>query len=274
MSYTVFHDISYAQGAYNMAADKNPVIALKMSGFYYGSKTGYYDAQAATNYRNALKYGKVPILYHFAGGGDPIKEADYFVGAVSPLAKGDVYCLDYELTAAMNPPANPVQWCVQYCERVHQKTGVWPIFYTYASLLAEHDFTPVLLNCGLWVADYGVPPTATVPTRGHPYIIHQYTDKPLDTDALFISVATLKEYAYGYVPKINPQKPPDPPPASTSTSTTVSTSTSTTTTTLPPPVPGTVVVPAETHPEAVTGPQPLGFWQALKKFLRGIWRGL
>jgi hypothetical protein len=226
MGYTTFHDVSEFQGAYNMAINHDAVIALRMSFAYYGSKKLALDAQAATNYRNAIRYNKIPLLYHFAGGGNPVGEADYFIGAVSPLAAGDIYVLDYELTTAMNPPANPVNWCLQFVERVHQRTGVWPILYTYASMLAEHDFTPVLRLCSLWVADYGVPPTGTVPTNGHPYIIHQFTDAPLDTNALFITLSTLRKYAYGYKPLIAPKPAssvptpvpaplnPDPTPAS------------------------------------------------------------
>lgn len=237
MSYITFHDISYAQGLYNMSADPNPVIAMKMSGFYYGSKSGYLDTQAANNYNNAIKYGKVPLLYHFAGGANPVDEANYFVNAVSPLAKGDIYVLDYELTSTMNPPADPVSWCLQFMETVHGKTGVWPLLYTYASMLAEHDFSPVLQNCALWVADYAVSPDGTVPTQGHPYIIQQYTSTPIDTNALFIPLDTLKKYSYGYTPVTQPPTttttlPPEPTTSSTSSST--STTVSTTTTTLPP----------------------------------------
>jgi len=219
MSNFTFHDISYAQGAYNMAADPNPVIAMKMSGFYYGSKVGYIDTQAASNYNNAVKYGKVPILYHFAGGGDPTKEAQYFIQACSPLANGDIYALDYELTASMNPPANPVAWCLQFVETVHQLTGAWPLFYTYASMLTEYDWSPVLQNCALWVADYAVSPDGTVPTNGHPYIIQQYTDSPIDTNASFISLDTLKKYAHGYQPPATTPPAPTPVPVPTPTPT-------------------------------------------------------
>lgn len=207
-----FHDISYAQGQYNMDADPSPIVFMKMSGFYYGSKQPYYDNQAARNYNNATRTKKVSGLYHFAGGADPVTEADFFVGACSPLAEGDILILDYELTADMAPPANPVDWCLRFANRVHERTGVWPLFYTYRALLNSYDFSPVLANCGLWIADYTVPPEGTVNTKGHPYIIHQYQGSPIDTNACFIELDALRKYGYKAV-QPQPAPLPIPPPA-------------------------------------------------------------
>jgi hypothetical protein len=224
MSYIPFHDISYAQGLYNMDADPNPIIAMRMSYFGYGDKKGHPDDQAARNYNNAIRTGKVPLLYHFAGGGDPIAEADYFISMCSPLADGDVLVLDYELTTSMNPPADPNAWCSTFVHRVHDKTGIWPIFYTYRSMLNQYGFAEVLQNCGLWVADYSVSPDGNVPTNGRPYIIHQFQGSPLDTNACFISLDTLKKYAYhtpapqpipAPVPQPVPAPAPEPIPAPT-----------------------------------------------------------
>lgn len=213
-----FHDISYAQGEYNMDADPSPIVFMKMSGFYYGSKTGYYDAQAARNYNNSVRLGKVRGLYHFAGGADPVVEADYFIGACSPLVDGDILILDYELTASMNPPADPAGWCLAFVERVKERTGKYPLFYTYSSMLNQYGFDAVLDRCGLWIANYAVSPDDTVPTHGRPYIIHQYQGSPLDTNACFISLDTLQKYAYetpqpsAPTPEPVPHTPDTPPP--------------------------------------------------------------
>ena len=253
MSYITFHDVSYAQGVYDMSSDPNPVIAMKMSGFYYGSKVGYYDAQAGNNYNNAIRTSKIPILYHFAGGADPIVEADYFVGAISPLADGDIYALDYELTADMNPPADPNNWCLQFCERVHERTGTWPLFYTYTAMQQQYGFTAVLQNSGFWQANYGVSPDADIP-NSPPYIIQQYQGSPLDTNALFTDLDTLRKYGHNAqiqepapAPTPTPQPPapnpvpvPEPQPTITTSTTTTTLPPTTTTTTLPPPKPPVV----------------------------------
>jgi hypothetical protein len=212
-NYIKFFDVSYAQGQYNMDADQSPIVFMKMSGFYYGSKQGYYDTQAARNYNNAIRLGKVPGLYHFAGGADPIQEADFFIGACSPLAHGDILILDYELTASMNPPADPNAWCLAFVNRVHEKTGVWPLFYTYTSMLQQYGFKDVLKNCGLWLADYRYSPDQDIPNTP-PYIIHQYQGSPLDTNACFVSLDVLKKYGYHAVqPQPTPAPVPEPVPA-------------------------------------------------------------
>lgn len=198
----VFHDISQWQGAYNMA-DGNPLIAIKMSG---GDAGLYYDTKASLNYANAIKAGKAVIGYHFAGGGDPIAEADFFIRAMSPLAEGDILALDWEVHPAGK---DPVQWCLSFVNHIHDKTGVWPLIYMNTSTCTSHDWSPVLKNCGLWIADYRFNPSQTVPC-GHPYIIHQYCGSPLDTNALFIDLPTLKKYGY------HPPKPaPAPAPIAT-----------------------------------------------------------
>jgi hypothetical protein len=235
MSYVTFHDISYAQGLYNMDADPSPVVEMKMTGYYYGSKTAYTDVQGARNYQDAVRLGKIPLLYHFAGGADPVAEADFFVNnGAAPFANGDIYELDYELTAAMNPPADPDSWCRAFVDRVKARTGVYPLFYTYAALFNEHGGFPKTMEvCSLIIADYAVSPDANVPIN-HPYIIQQYTDTPLDTNALFIPLDTLRKYAYGY-------KAPSPAPVPTP---------------VPTPVPPTppVVVP---EPTPVPAPPPV-----------------
>jgi hypothetical protein len=207
-----FHDISYAQGLYNMDADNAPIIFLRMSYYGYGDKTGHYDSQAAHNYQNAIRTGKLPGMYHFAGGGDPKQEAEFFVGACSPLADGDLLILDYELTASMSPPADPNAWCLTFVERVRELTGKYPLFYTYHALQQQYGFSEVLKRCGYWVAHYGIAPEADIP-NAPPYIIHQYQGAPLDTNACFIPVETLRRYAYdGVIPQpAPPTHDPTPP---------------------------------------------------------------
>lgn len=210
-----FHDVSYAQGLYNMGTDPNPAVEMKMTGFYYGSKVGYTDVQAVRNYSNATRLGKVPILYHFAGGGDPIAEADYFIAnGAMPFADGDIYELDYELNDSMNPPADPDAWCRAFADRIKERTGVYPLFYTYTDLIKQHGFTKTLEVCGLIQANYAVSPDADIP--GPSYIIQQYTDTPLDTNRCFIPLATLKLYARNSQPASVPAPvapTPSAPPA-------------------------------------------------------------
>lgn len=256
MSNFLFHDISYAQGLYNMDTDPYPAIEMKMSGFYYGSKQPYLDVQANRNYGNAIRLGKVPILYHFAGGADPVAEANYFITvACAPLAKGDIYELDYELNDSMAPPSDPDSWCRAFADRVKELTGVYPLFYTYTYLLNQHgNFPKTLEVCGLIQANYVISPEADIP--GPPYIVQQYTDTPIDTNASFISLDTLKKYAYGYTEPI-----PAPP-------TTTTTETTTTTTTTPPTASTSSTSSSTTLPPIINPPVKLTFWQWLLILIR------
>lgn len=245
MSDFTFHDISYAQGKYNMDADPSPVVEIKMSGFYYGSKLPYLDVQANNNYGNAIRLNKVPLLYHFAGGADPRAEAEYFINvACSPLADGDIYELDYELNDSMNPPADPDSWCRGFADRVKELTGVYPLFYTYTSLLNQHGFQKTLEVCSLIQANYAVSPDADIP--GPPYIIQQYTDTPVDTNASFIPLETLKKYARNSQPAPQPTPEPTPTPAPTPTPDPVPTPE-------PTPIPDPVPAP---DPTPTPAPQP------------------
>jgi hypothetical protein len=204
MSYVTFHDVSYANGKYNMDTDPSPVVEMKMSGFYYGSKQPYLDTQASTNYGNAIRTGKIPILYHYAGGADPVVEANYFINvACAPLAVGDIYELDYELTSVMNPPADPAAWCDAFVEQVKTLTGKYPLFYVNTSMLLQYGFQSVLSKCGLIIADYRYTPDQDIPGVP-PYIIHQYTDSPLDTNALFIPLDTLRLYGHSVSTPVAP----------------------------------------------------------------------
>lgn len=193
MSRIDFHDISQWQGSYNMAADPSPIIMMKMSG---GDAGNYYDSKASVNYINAKSAGKAVGMYHFAGGKNAIAEADFFVKACSPLEKADVLCLDWEVS---HP--DPVGWCTQFVNRVHELTSVWPLVYMNLSTLRAHDWNPVLNNCGLWVAAWGVNPDNNLNT-GRVYVAHQFQGSPLDTSAWFGTVDQFKKY--GYQPATQP----------------------------------------------------------------------
>lgn len=202
----LFKDISYAQGVYDMGSNPDQAIMMKMSGFYTGSLQPYYDAQAARNYNNAVAAGKVPLMYHFAGGADPIAEADFFIGACSPLAENDLMALDWEIQHA-----DPVGWCLAFVNRVHERTGMWPWVYMNMSTANAYDWSPVFNNCGYWCAapSYGF--DDALPVK-YPQIAQQGPIvNGVDTDAFFGTLDQLKKYGYHAVAP--PVPVPTPPPA-------------------------------------------------------------
>jgi len=204
-------DISQWQGAINWPAVTAPIAIIKMSG---GDAGLYTDSQANANYYGAKAAGKALGMYHFAGGGNPVNEADFFIAACSPLDKDDVLILDWEIEHA-----DPVGWCLQFVNRVHDRTGVWPLFYTNGARVNQYDWSPVLSNCGLWIAWYGMDPEGTLPIH-YPYVMHQYTSSGsmpgvagrVDLDAWFGTLAQFKKYGYQPTPAPTPDSTPEPTP--------------------------------------------------------------
>lgn len=232
-------DISRYQGAWTDTGE--PIIMVKISG---GDAGLYVDSQAAANYNAVIAAGKAFGGYHFAGGTDPIAEANFYLAAMKPWNRGEVPALDWEVGHT-----DPVGWCNAFTTHVHDVGGAWPLIYMNLSTLRSYDWSPVLKNCGLWLADWNNDPSGTINTGGHVYVMQQYSDGPnYDHDEWYGTIAAFK--AYGWPGAITPPTPtttttlpPAPittttttttiPPTYTTTSTSTTTSSSTTTTTLP-----------------------------------------
>jgi hypothetical protein len=222
-------DISQWQGNYKDYG--TPIVFMKVSG---GDNGVYYDSQATNNYNSAVAQGKAVGMYHFAGGKDPIVESNFFIRACSPLAENDVMALDWEVS---HP--DPVGWCKAFVENVHNQTGVWPLLYINLSTLRSHDWSPVLNNCGLWLAAWNGNPEADIDTGGHPYVMQQYQGSPLDRDAWFGTLDQFKKYGWHNAPQPQPVPEPQPAPA-------------------PAPSPAPEPVPAPTpEPEPTPEPSPV-----------------
>lgn len=216
MSHIEAIDVSTYQGTINWAVVNRPIAIIKMSG---GDAGLYTDSKANANYYGAKAAGKALGMYHFAGGGNPVNEADFFVAACSPLEAGDVLVLDWEIEHS-----DPVGWCTQFVNRVHERTGVWPLFYTNGARLNQYDWSPVRNNCGTWVAWYGTDPEGSLPIQGT-YIMHQYTSSGsvpgiagrVDLDAWYGSVEQFNKYGYHPAAPLPPTPTPQPvpPPAPT-----------------------------------------------------------
>lgn len=210
MSHIEAVDVSKYQGNINWAAVDRPIVLIKMSG---GDNGLYTDSQANQNYYGAKNTGKLIGGYHFAGGGNPQNEADFFIAAMSPLEENDVLALDWEINHA-----DPVGWCTAFVNRVHDRTGVWPLFYANGSTINAHDWSPVRNNCGTWVAWYGQNPEGNLPISGN-YVMHQYASSGtvpgingnVDHDAWFGSLDQFKKY--GYHTPVAPAPTPPPAPA-------------------------------------------------------------
>lgn len=207
MAYTQAKDISRYQGAWQDTGE--PIVLIKMSG---GDDGLYMDQQAAANYEAAVAAGKAVGGYHFGGGATGAEqEAAYFIKAMSPVAENDVYALDVEAALAGRPDV--VAWVQDFVNYVHGQVNVWPLVYMNLSTLNAHDWSAVLANCGLWLADWAVSPDATIPTH-YTYVMQQYSDGPnYDHDAFFGTVDQFKAYGYHAPAAPAPEPAPTPAPA-------------------------------------------------------------
>lgn len=255
-------DVSQYQGVIDWSQISEPIAMLKISG---GDNGLYYDSQATRNYYGAKRAGKAVGGYHFAGATNPISEADFFLRGMMPFVENDVMALDWEV----NSP-NPVDWCLQFVQHVHDKCGVWPLLYINLSTLNAHDWSPVLKNCGLWIADWNNNPDGVIDTTEE-YVMQQYNNGPwCDHDAWFGTLDEFKKYGWhAPVPVVSPVEPPTPSVQPPTVTITPSPGSSTTTVT----VPSTSSTSTTTTSISVappTPPQRTPLWQRLVEFLLAI----
>lgn len=203
-------DVSQYQGNINWNAVDREIAIIKMSG---GDAGLYTDSKANANYYGAKTANKAIGMYHFAGGVNAVNEADFFIAACSPLEENDVLVLDFEI-----PHPDPVGWCGAFVNRVHDRTGIWPLLYINLATLNAHDWSTILSTCGLWLAAWNNDPEATLTNK--PYVMHQYTSNGnvpgiagrVDLDMWFGTKEQFNKYGYHKpIPIPTPQPVPIPP---------------------------------------------------------------
>ncbi|MCL4474213.1 MAG: glycoside hydrolase family 25 protein [Actinobacteria bacterium] len=225
-------DISKAQGSidWDTLLTSTDFVIMKAGGGNIGL---YPDPQFGRNQLEARRVGIARGYYYFAGGSDPVAEADYFYGLVGKLQPGEVVALDFEVD---HP--DPVGYSLAFLQRAEQLFGVKPLLYTNMNRIWTHDWRAVSTNgYPLWGAiyddDHNVMPLAgawSVPA------IKQFSDagalpgigeNPVDLDVLntdvvadfkslgMSGVAVKPDYMGGIDNKPAAPKPAEvtPPPA-------------------------------------------------------------
>jgi len=159
--------------------------------------------------------------YHFAHPelNSPATEAQFFIDVINgdPLQVGESIYLDFETQYA----GDNVGWVLDWMQAVEKALGVKPIFYSYQSMLTEHDWTPVVKNGnGLWVATASNDPTnENFETGAWPFaMMNQWGNQKIpgvstgvvDSDVFYGDANAFK--AYGLKPA-TPAPTPTPEPA-------------------------------------------------------------
>lgn len=112
----------------------------------------YVDPYCDGFVQKAKSAGKLWGFYHFAGNGNAIAEADYFVENCRNYFGEGIPVLDWETTQT-------VAWVNEFVRRIHDTTGVWPWIYANPWRFNQGGVEP---NCARWLASY---PAVTAPTH-------------------------------------------------------------------------------------------------------------
>ena len=116
--------------------------------------TGYRNTKSAAQLTCAQNRGKKIGAYHYAAGGDPVAEADFFIAALGGWRGKALLALDFEM--GDNPvyySASAGDWIRSFVTRVHSVTGVWPVIYLPESGVGKIP-SDVRANCAIWPAAY------------------------------------------------------------------------------------------------------------------------
>lgn len=113
--------------------------------------TSYVNPKANAQIANAQATGKEIGIYHYAGGGNPESEADYFINNSANYIRKAVLVLDWE--SNQNASWGNTDWATRFVNRVKARTGVIPMVYVQASAVWQVQGARNA-GAGLWVAQY------------------------------------------------------------------------------------------------------------------------
>lgn len=142
-------DVSRWQGTIDWnAASAMATFAIIKAGGSDGEL--YTDSQFYRNRDEVRRLGMQRGYYYFAGGGNPVQEAEHFVSIIGPLQPGEVVALDFEID---HP--DPVGYSLSFLIRTTELTGAKPLLYTNMNRVLSYDWRPVAdSGYHLWGAIY------------------------------------------------------------------------------------------------------------------------
>ena len=208
----VVDEASWQDGIDNTILDCDAVIVKATQG------TGYINPICDSLYQAAKSAGKLLGVYHYASGGNATAEADFFLDNIQGYIGEAMLVLDWE--SGENAQWGNPNWCKEFCDRVHARTGINPVVYVQNSAV---DQVANLTDNGLWIAQYADnnpmgwvdSPWNTITVN---HIMHQYTSTgriygwsgPLDLSLFFGDANAWLAYAgatgqLAPTPQVQPQ---------------------------------------------------------------------
>lgn len=116
--------------------------------------TGYVNPFCDIHYQQAKSSGKLLGVYHYArpdAGNSPEAEADYFLGNIKGYIGEAILALDLEC----NGWQKYSEWSKKWLDRVYDKTGVKPLFYSPGYGFISFKNIINAGNYGVWAASDG-----------------------------------------------------------------------------------------------------------------------
>lgn len=163
-------DLSHWQASVDFAKVRAAGILAVINKCTQGTHS--VDPKYAGRRDRAKAAGLLTGAYHFAVAGDAIAQADFLIRTAG---EGELLALDFENNP--NGGTMNVSDAVAFVERVNEKTGRYPLFYSGNTIKEAlgSKVNETLQTCPLWIAQYS--PTPHVQATWPTWTLHQYTDK-------------------------------------------------------------------------------------------------
>ena len=185
--------------------------------------TGYVNPRCNHQWDLAGQLGKLRGLYHYAGGGNPESEAQYFINNIKNYVGQGILILDWE--SYQNSAWGDTNWARRFVDEVHRFTGVWCVIYVQSSALWQ--VANCANTCGVWVAKYAsmnwnswTLPNMNVSSGAFKFLTGwQFTGGDMDRSIFYLDEAGWKKLANpaGGEVKVENKPAPAPEPAAVKT---------------------------------------------------------
>lgn len=207
---------SHQQGIVTGSLDCDAVICKATEG------TGYVNPFCDEHYQSAKAAGKLLGVYHYASGGNPEAEAEFFINNVQGYLHEAILVLDWE--SGDNAAWGDSSWVARFCAHIVALTGINPMIYVQRSAANQ---CVGLGDYGIWLAEY--PDYAprgwgdyVEPNYSGDYAMHQFTSsgsiagyaEPLDLSLFFGDENAWRAYAgaSGVTPSVQSEPVARPEP--------------------------------------------------------------
>ncbi|GAA3626259.1 hypothetical protein GCM10022297_00980 [Lactobacillus hamsteri] len=163
--------------------------------------TNYINPFCDQDYQAAKKAGKLLGVYHYIGGGNPEKEAQYFYKNIKGYLGEAVPAVDWE--SYQNSSWGDSNYVRKFVDAFYKLSGVWPLIYVQASSL--NQVANCSKDCGLWIASYpsmnwkswSIPNMKLNTSPWSTYTIWQFTGDNMDRNVANTTKEGWKKLAKG-----------------------------------------------------------------------------